>query len=570
MLTTAAGAVAAPTFTARGSVEQVYVTGLAPGAQVSLLEQRRQDGRHAAGQRAGRRCCSATCRRGAATACVPPRAARRPDPLTVLSTQPAPPSTGRLQPDDPLQRLRLPDDPRRHQAGDRRPSAAGRGRTRCRCRAGRRRPQRALPRPLIEYSGYGYADPAGPQSGIAILANLMGFTVVDVNMRGTGCSGGAFDFFEPLQNLDGYDVIETIARQPWVAAPQGRDDGHLLRRDQPALHRPDPAAEPGRDLAALGDRRDADDALPGRHPQHRVRRRLGPGARPRRPAGVGRPAASPGPTSGSRRATQTCTANQALHPEAADLMAKIRANDHYVPDGRRPAGAGHVRRQDQRAGLHGLPVDRRADRRALPDPGRALHRHAPQVVHVHQRHPRRLARPGDLQPLVRLPRALRRATGADRELRGDPRRRAGDLPGGDGDHRASRCRPTRSSCSRPTRPRWRRSSSCRRSASCSTTAPAARSPASPYPGFERSWPSFPIPGTTARSWYLAPERRARRRSRPRSTGADAFTWDAHARPLTDFTGDTAAGAGGLWTATPTYQWTQSPAGQRGLVPDRAR
>ena len=59
---------------------------------------------------------------------------------------------------------------------------------------------------LIEYSGYGYADPAGPQSGIAILANLMGFTVVDVNMRGTGCSGGAFDFFEPLQSLDGYDV----------------------------------------------------------------------------------------------------------------------------------------------------------------------------------------------------------------------------------------------------------------------------------------------------------------------------------------------------------------------------
>src|SRR5207253_9470328 len=70
---------------------------------------------------------------------------------------------------------------------------------------------------LIEYSGYGYANPAGPQSGIATIANLMGYTVVDVNMRGTGCSGGAFDFFEPLQNLDGYDVIETVARQPWVA-----------------------------------------------------------------------------------------------------------------------------------------------------------------------------------------------------------------------------------------------------------------------------------------------------------------------------------------------------------------
>ena len=69
---------------------------------------------------------------------------------------------------------------------------------------------------LIEYSGYGYADPSGPESGIAVLANLMGFAVVDVNMRGMGCSGGAFDFFEPLQSLDGYDVIETIARQPWV------------------------------------------------------------------------------------------------------------------------------------------------------------------------------------------------------------------------------------------------------------------------------------------------------------------------------------------------------------------
>ena len=37
MLVTATGAAAAPTFSAHGSVEQVYVTGLAPGAQMSLL-----------------------------------------------------------------------------------------------------------------------------------------------------------------------------------------------------------------------------------------------------------------------------------------------------------------------------------------------------------------------------------------------------------------------------------------------------------------------------------------------------------------------------------------------------
>ncbi len=70
---------------------------------------------------------------------------------------------------------------------------------------------------LVEYAGYGYADPFhGPDSGIAQVANLLGFAVVDVNMRGTGCSGGAFDYFERLQSLDGYDVVETVARQPWV------------------------------------------------------------------------------------------------------------------------------------------------------------------------------------------------------------------------------------------------------------------------------------------------------------------------------------------------------------------
>ncbi|MCA9546106.1 MAG: CocE/NonD family hydrolase, partial [Myxococcales bacterium] len=39
---------------------------------------------------------------------------------------------------------------------------------------------------------------------------------VGVNMRGTGCSGGAYDYFDRAQLLDGYDVIETVARQPWV------------------------------------------------------------------------------------------------------------------------------------------------------------------------------------------------------------------------------------------------------------------------------------------------------------------------------------------------------------------
>lgn len=68
---------------------------------------------------------------------------------------------------------------------------------------------------VVEYSGYTPSDPDSPQPG-TLLANLLGFAVVGVNMRGTGCSGGVFDLFSPAQSADGYDVIETVARQPWV------------------------------------------------------------------------------------------------------------------------------------------------------------------------------------------------------------------------------------------------------------------------------------------------------------------------------------------------------------------
>ncbi len=68
---------------------------------------------------------------------------------------------------------------------------------------------------VIEYSGYGPSNPDAPQPG-TLIANLMGFAVVGVNMRGTGCSGGVFDIFSPAQAADGYDAIETVARQPWV------------------------------------------------------------------------------------------------------------------------------------------------------------------------------------------------------------------------------------------------------------------------------------------------------------------------------------------------------------------
>ena len=68
---------------------------------------------------------------------------------------------------------------------------------------------------VIEYSGYTPSDPDEPQPS-TLLATLMGFAAVGVNMRGSGCSGGVFDVLSPAQAADGHDVVETVARQPWV------------------------------------------------------------------------------------------------------------------------------------------------------------------------------------------------------------------------------------------------------------------------------------------------------------------------------------------------------------------
>ncbi len=88
---------------------------------------------------------------------------------------------------------------------------------------------------VVNYSGYSPSQPGtsvgppidgfcgdypilcnAPHDPSILIAGLMGYATVGVNIRGTGCSGGAYDYFEPLQALDGYDVIEIVARQPWV------------------------------------------------------------------------------------------------------------------------------------------------------------------------------------------------------------------------------------------------------------------------------------------------------------------------------------------------------------------
>jgi len=550
-----AGAPAA--FTARGSVEQVYVTGLAPNAEMALLD---PSGKTIATEKAD-------AEGGLLFRTVPPGSGYRvratdggaqSDLLTVLSAQSAPPSTDVYNqsipssgygyitmrdgtqlaidvhpPQDVASALPLPDGIHLPQLGD-------------------------GPYPtLIEYSGYGYADPAGPQNGIAVLANLMGFTVVDVNMRGTGCSGGAFDFFEPLQSLDGYDVIETIARQPWVlhhkVGMMGISYGGISQLFTAQTQPPS--------LAAIAPLSVIDATQTTLYPGGILNTGFAVAWAQERVHDAEPASANGGQAWAYQRiqqGDQTCKANQALHGEAVDLMQKIRDNDHYVPavadplspvtfvnkinvpvfmacqwtdeqtGGHCPTLAEHMTGTQRKwftftNGTHVDSLDPATFNRwydflelyvAQEPPilnAAVIHAAAP-VIYQEAMGITGVTIPPD--PIQAQP-TLDGAQSAFEAL--DPIRILFDNGAG---------------------------------------GPSAGYPS---PGFEQSWPSFPIPGARSRAWYLGDDGALTDRVAPKA-GADAFTWNAKARPLTDFSGDTAAGSGGLWTATPTYNWTQSPSG----------
>ncbi|MCL2542472.1 MAG: CocE/NonD family hydrolase [Nocardioidaceae bacterium] len=192
-------------------------------------------------------------------------------------------------------------------------------------------PNFAPPYPtLIEYAGYGYADPKDPQNGIATLANLMGFAVVDVNMRGTGCSGGAYDFFERNQQLDAYDVIETIAHQPWVKGHKvgmmGISYGAISQLFSAALNPPD--------LSAIAPLSTIDSVATTLYPGGILNNGFAVAwAKERIHDAL--PASAHGGQAYAWKRVQdgdaVCKADQDLHGEAVNLMRKIRANRHYKP-----------------------------------------------------------------------------------------------------------------------------------------------------------------------------------------------------------------------------------------------
>jgi predicted acyl esterase len=96
---------------------------------------------------------------------------------------------------------------------------------------------------VIEYSGYNAAGPTDPIPYLlaqflghpctgcgdpnllpssatdvgAVVARVAGFATVSLQMRGSGCSGGAFDLFGYPSDYDAYDAVEIVAHQGWVA-----------------------------------------------------------------------------------------------------------------------------------------------------------------------------------------------------------------------------------------------------------------------------------------------------------------------------------------------------------------
>src|SRR3954447_14796069 len=146
--------------TARGSVKQVQVTGARKGAHVTLTDHR---GRRVQTQRAG-------ALGGVVFRAVRPgkgyRVSGATGAITVLSDRSAPPSTKTYKqkiPSTGYGYLTTRDGTKLAIA--------------VRLPSGVKPPYPTL----IEYSGYGYANPAAGESSIAQVAQLLGYAVVDVN-----------------------------------------------------------------------------------------------------------------------------------------------------------------------------------------------------------------------------------------------------------------------------------------------------------------------------------------------------------------------------------------------------
>jgi predicted acyl esterase len=420
---------------------------------------------------------------------------------------------------------------------------------------------------LIEYSGYGYANPKGPESGIAVLANLMGFAVVDVNMRGTGCSGGAFDFFEPLQNLDGYDVIETIAKQPWVLGHKvgmlGISYGGISQLFTAQLQPPD--------LAAIAPLSVIDATATTLYPGGVLNDGFAVAWAEQRQQNA-EPATGPGhgqewANTRISEGDATCKANQALHGQAANLLQKIKENSLYHPkiaDPLDPVTFVHninvptfmaCQFEDEQTGGHCANLVKHftgTTRKWFTFTNGA---------HIDSLDPYTYNRLYDFYELYVAHKAPIEQAAPVRAAAPVVYKEAMGLPEGDLvtlPPDPIQTQPTYESAlsefEKLPAVRVLFDNGAGEAPPGGTTAAG-----NPYPGFEQTFSELPIPGTTAQSWYLGPHGTLND-APPTAKGVDSYTSNASTTPLTDYSANT--GTGGLWSNASKWEWKwgQPPAG----------
>jgi uncharacterized protein len=384
-----------------------------------------------------------------------------------------------------------------------------------------------------------------------------------VNMRGTGCSGGAFDFFEPLQNLDGYDVIETIAHQPWVLGHKvgmmGISYGGISQLFTAQLQPPD--------LEAIAPLSVIDATASTLYPGGILNTGFAVAWAQQRqqeaqPAGQGLSGTQPYAEQQIQNGDQTCKSNQVLHGEAADLMAKIRANSTYNPSVADPLDpVTFVNKinvptflvcqwEDEQTGGH------------CPD----LAQHFTGTsrkwftftngAHIDSLDPYTYDRWYDFlqlfvahkAPITNLAPTAAAAPVIYQQAMGLPQTDVVTLPPD----------PIQ------TQPTYQTALSAFEALpqvrvlfdnGAGKLATASSNPGDPYPAFEQSFASFPIPGTTAQTWYFG-QGGTLNDSAPAAQGTDTYTSNAANPPLNDYTGNT--GSGGLWGNASQWTWNWQP------------
>jgi predicted acyl esterase len=383
-------------------------------------------------------------------------------------------------------------------------------------------------------------------------------------MRGTGCSGGAFDFFEPLQNLDGYDVIETIARQPWVrdhkVGMMGISYGGISQLFTAQLNPPS--------LEAISPLSVIDATATTLYPGGILNTGFAVAWAQERQ----KEAQPAGPDSGQPWAYQqiqsgdtTCAANQVLHGEAADLNAKIAANSHYNPTVADPLDpVTFVNKiklpvflacqwEDEQTGGHCPELARNftgTNQKWFTFTNGA---------HIDSLDPETYNRWYDFLQLFVAHRApieniaLVRATApvVYQAAMGLPQSDVVTLPVD-----PIQAIPTYSAALAafnqlpPVRVLFDNGAG---------RSTGSSNPGDPYPGFEASFSSLPVAGTTARTWYFGPGG-GLSDTPPATKGINSFNANANALPLTDYGPNT--GTGGLWgnASQWDWRWQQNPSG----------